>query len=218
MPPWTHSRLEAYGNCPRQFYHLKVAKDVTEAPSEQQLWGNRVHEALEVRIRDGIPLPEGMQQWEKLASSLESLPGDTYCEMELAVDATFQPCEWDKSWTRGIADLVKVYDKAAAVFDYKTGKRKLTSQLRLYAVKLFALMPDVDVVSTGFVWLKDRRIDRERITRDDIPKVWNEYLPKVHQLELSYEKGVWPKRPSGLCRGWCPVGRSRCEFCIPKKG
>jgi len=213
MPPWTHSRLEAYETCPRQFFILKVEKSVIEPETEPQLWGKRVHTAFEDRLRDGKPLPKGMEGWEPLAKSLEKIPGDTHCEIQLALDRNFQPAAWDNCWTRGIADLVKVAGKTAAVFDYKTGKRKPSSQLRLYSAKVFALYPEVEVVSTGFIWLKDRKIDKDRFTRGDVPAIWQEYLPKVRKLEAAYEANAWPPRPSGLCRKWCPVGRSKCQFC-----
>ena len=125
------------------------------------MWGERVHTAMELRIRDSTPLPEGMTQWEGLAKKLEAMPGTKLCEEQMALDKDFQPCDWKQAWTRGIADLLVVNGNAAATLDYKTGKRKLTHQLMLYAGYTFAKYEQVNTVTTGFVWMRDRKIDKE---------------------------------------------------------
>lgn len=210
IPAWTYSQLDKFETCPRQFFHVRVAKDIVEPPTEHTLWGEAVHTAFENRIKEGTPLPEGMTQWEGLASKLVKLPGEKLCEQQMAVDRNFQPAPWKSAWTRGIADLLVVHQDKAVVMDYKTGKRKLTEQLMLYAGYAFAHYPEVNTVTTGFVWLKDKKIDKESFSREDVPKIWNTFLPRVRKLELAYEKNAWPCRPSGLCRGWCPV--KTCEF------
>lgn len=210
IPSWTYSQLDKFETCPRQFFHVRVAKDIVEPPSEQAIWGEKVHTALENRVKDGVALPEGMTQWEGLAKKLAAMPGEKLCEQKMAVDDSFQPADWKTSWSRGIADLLVVHKDHAAVMDYKTGKRKLTEQLMLYAGYTFAHYPEVNTVTTGFVWLKDKKIDKETYKREDVSKIWNTFLPRVRKLELAYEKNAWPCRPSGLCRGWCPV--KTCEF------
>ena len=133
----------------------------------------------------------------------------------MAVDKNFQPADWDNAWSRGIADLVIINGNKAAIFDHKTGKRKPTEQLMLYAGYTFAMYPDVDYVTTGFVWLKDKKIDKQAFTRGQVSEIWLEFLPRVRKLELAYEKDNWPCRPSGLCHGWCPA--KTCEFYRSKK-
>lgn len=215
LPAWTFSQLEKFETCPKQFYHVRVAKDVIEPPTEATMWGSKVHTAMEDRIRDDTPLPEGMEQWEGLAKKLCAIPGEKLVEQEMALDKSFQPAEWENAWTRGIADLLIVDGDKAATLDYKTGKRKLTHQLMLYAAYTFAYYPKVETVTTGFVWLRDKKIDRETFTRADIPAIWNVFLPKVRKLEIAYEKDAWMARPSGLCNGWCPV--KSCEFYKDKR-
>ena len=210
LPAWTFSQLEKFETCPKQFYHVRVAKDIIESQTEATLWGSRVHTAMEDRIRDGTPLPEGMEQWEGFAKQICAMPGEKLAEEKMALDKSFQPAEWDNAWTRGIADLLIVHGNKAATLDYKTGKRKLTNQLMLYAAYTFAHYPEVETVTTGFVWLRDKKIDRETFTRADLPAIWALFLPKVHKLNAAYEKDYWIARPSGLCNGWCPV--KSCEF------
>jgi hypothetical protein len=165
---------------------------------------------MEERVAFGKELPEGMQQWEGLASKLAALPGEKLPEVKMAVSDSFQACDWKSAWSRGIADLVVVDKKTAIVLDYKTGKRKPTEQLSLYAGYTFAHYPDVQTVQTGFVWLKDKKIDKESFTRESVSGIWQVFLPRVGKLASSYERDSWPCRPSGLCKGWCPV--KSCEF------
>lgn len=205
MPAWTFSQLEKFETCPKQFYHVRVARDVIEPPTEATIWGERVHTALEYRIKDGTPLPEGMTQWEPLAKKLAALPGEKHTEFKMSLDRNFQPTDWKNSWTRGIVDLTVIHKDKAFLVDYKTGKRKLTDQLKLYAAYTFSYYPQIRQVTTGFAWLKDKKLDKETVTRDEVAIIWQPFLAKVRKLESAYERDSWPPRPSGLCRGWCPV-------------
>ena len=215
IPAWTFSQLEKFETCPRQYYHVRVKRDIVEPPTEATMWGERVHTAMEHRIKDGTPLPEGMTQWEGLAKKLAAMPGTKMCEQQMALDRDFRPCDWKSAWTRGIADLLVVNGASAATLDYKTGKRKLTHQLMLYAGYTFATYEQVNTVTTGFVWMRDKKIDKEIFTRDQVPMIWQTFLPKVRKLENAYDRDSWPCRPSGLCKGWCPV--KSCEFYKEKK-
>lgn len=204
MPPWTFSHLDSFTTCPRKFYEIRVARTVIDPPNVHNEWGDKVHKALEARGRDGILLPEGMQQWEPVAAKILALPGEKKWEQKYALDSSFNPTEWHLAWTRGIADVDITSGSTGGVFDWKTGKRKLTDQLRLYAAYKFASQPQLEVVHTGFVWLKDRKIDKETVTRAEVPAIWGKFLPTVRKLELAYQRDSWPARPNGLCRNYCP--------------
>jgi len=210
IPSWTYSQLEAYETCPKKFYHLRVLKDFKDPPNEYSAWGERVHTALENRIKDGTPLPDGMTQWEGIAGKLEALPGEKLTEHKMAVDSAFQPADWKQAWSRGIIDLLVVHGKKAVVADHKTGKRKMTEQLELYAGYVFSHYPEVEEVTSCFIWLKEKRIDKQTYSREDVYSIWKGFLPRVTKLESSYERDSWLARPSGLCKGWCPV--TSCEF------
>jgi hypothetical protein len=212
---WTYSRLEAYETCPKKFYHRYVKKDYPDPPNEHNIWGNRVHEALENRVKNDTPLPEGMTQWEKFMQKALALPGEKLVEEKLALDTSFRPTDWKGAWTRGKADLLIVNGKEAAALDFKTGKVKVTEQLTLYAAYTFAHYPEVNIVHTGFVWLKEKRVTTDVVERKALPFIWQSFVGRVAKLETSYETDNWPERPSGLCRGWCPV--NTCKYWKPKK-
>lgn len=207
---WTYSQLESFETCPKRHYHLRVARDVVEPPSPHQEWGTKVHTAFENAINKGDPLPEGMQQWQALATKLQALSGEKLTEHRFAIDRNFQPVDWKSSWSRGIADLVVVRGTQAAVLDYKTGKRKPSEQLALYANYAFHHFPQVKSVRTGYVWLSAKKIEWNLFDVDSVSRTWQSFLPRVNRLEAAHEGGLWPVRPSGLCRGWCPV--LHCAF------
>jgi hypothetical protein len=161
MPPWTYSRLGAFETCPKQFFHTKVNKDVVEGDTVATLWGKKVHTAFENAIESGTPLPEGMTQWQSLADKFARLPGEKLVEYKFAVDKNFQPSEWDGAWSRGIADLVVRHNDRVLVADWKTGKKKPTEQLDLYAGYIMAKWPETKVIQTAFVWLKDRKLTKK---------------------------------------------------------
>jgi len=215
IPSWTYSQLDSFETCPKKFYHLRVAKDFKDPPNEHSIWGERVHKAFEDRINHGTPLGEGMRQWEGIARKVERLPGTKYTEIKLSIDRAFQPAPWGSSWSRGIADLLVINGEKAVVLDYKTGKRKPSEQLALYTAYAFAHHEEVREVTSGFVWLKERKIDKQRFERKDLPDIWQSFLPRVSKLEKAYEREKWPAKPSGLCNGWCPV--NTCEFYKEKR-
>jgi len=134
----------------------------------------------------------------------------------LALNKHFQPTKWMAKdvWVRGIIDLGVVGSKEALLLDWKTGKHRPDSyQLMLFAAFAFAFYPWIDRVTTGFIWLKDSKFDKETFTRDQVTEIWNEFLPRIKRLELAFSDDRWQAKPSGLCKNWCPVGRNLCEFC-----
>ena len=76
VPAWTYSQLEKFETCPRQFYHVRVKKDWVEAPTDATRWGEKVHTAMENRVLNGTALPEGMGQWEGIATKIASMKGE----------------------------------------------------------------------------------------------------------------------------------------------
>lgn len=215
MPPWSFSSLTSFETCGKRYYHLKVAKDVVDIPHESATWGSTVHKHLEDRARDGTPLPQPLQSYEKLVAPLLNVNGTLLVEQQLAVDESLRPVDWESkaAWCRGIVDIGVLTGKRAILLDWKTGKRKPESdQLRLFAGLAFAHYPDVEVSLTGFVWLREGIVDRQKLRRSEAPVIWQQFLPRVQRLRRAYEEERFPPKPSGLCRKWCPVPHSLCEF------
>jgi hypothetical protein len=212
LPPWSASSLDAFTTCPHKFYRLKVIKDVEDLPpGDAVILGRKLHKAFENAVNLGEPLPGEYKHWQSLVDKLRSAPGEKHAELWYRLDEDLQPCERANAWTWGVADLVIRNGKEVLIVDYKTGKRKPSDQLALYAAYAFAYYKDVERVHTCFIWLKERKMDKATYTRDDLPKIWAKFLPTVARLKYAYENERWEPRPSGLCKNWCPV--KDCRFC-----
>jgi PD-(D/E)XK nuclease superfamily len=212
--PWSFSSLTAFETCARRYYHTRVVRDVLDAPGVEAQWGTEVHKHIEDRLLTGKQLPDNLRSYESFVAPLLT-QGDIFVEKQLAVDSAFHPATWKGSstWARGIVDVgvVSHSGTSAVLLDWKTGKRKPSSdQLMLFAGLAFANYPQLKRVSTAFVWLKDNKVDKEVFTRDDLPRIWGEFVPRVIRLERAYEQANFQPKPSGLCAKWCPVPRSKC--------
>lgn len=215
LPPWSFSSLTSFESCPKRYYHIKVAKDIVETQHEATLWGTTVHTHLENRVRDNTPLPASLADYELLVNTVTGRGGDVLVEKELAVSATFDPSPWTggDAWCRGIVDLGVLTGKRGVLLDWKTGKRKPDlDQLKLFAALAFSHYPELEEVQTGFVWLKVGKVDKQTYRRDDVPMIWNQFIPRVKRRDDAYASATFPPRPSGLCNGWCPVPHSKCKF------
>jgi len=216
-PPWSYSGLTSFETCPKRYYHIKVAKDVQDRPGEAAMWGSTVHKHLEDRVRDNKPLPITIAGYEGLAAMIANAPGTKLVEQQLAVTSGLAPTTWDSTsaWCRGIVDVgvITYSGRQAMLLDWKTGKRKPDNdQLMLFAGLSFAHYSSLEKVQTGFVWLKDKKIDKQQFTRKDIPTIWQHFIPRVERMERAYTKALFPPKPSGLCKNYCPVKKNQCEF------
>lgn len=214
MKPWSYSSLTAFETCPLRYKLTRVTKQVVEPPTEATIWGTTVHTALENRI-NGIPLEDKFTQYEQFVAPLERV-GAPVAEMQIALTKGFDRTAWDAAdaWCRGIIDVHVVSGDTAIALDWKTGKPKEdSSQLKLFAAMMFHIYPELTKVKTGFVWLAHDKMTVDVFTREQLSSIWQDFLPRVKRLEVAYEEEKWPARPSGLCRKWCPVGKSLCKHC-----
>lgn len=201
--PWTWSSYEAYQQCPKQFYEMRLARTYPQTFGVEQAWGKDAHDALKLRVADGMPLADRFKTYEPMAAKLAAAPGNKYCEIKLAVNNMLQPCDyWDDNvWNRGDGDLVIINGNKALSVDYKTGKKKDHSrQLELDACRVMANFPEVEVVHTAFAWLQTGEWTQARYGRPQLQVLWEGFFEGVTQMIWSYENNVWPAKPSGLCR------------------
>lgn len=217
---WSYSALTNFETCPYQYYRLKIKKDIKEEPSRAMLEGNRVHKALEDRVAKGRPLPPDLKQWEPMCRKFVESPFDVLCEVAVALTPDLKRTEYFAKdvWFRAKFDIeIRLSPQHIRLGDYKTGKRKMDSdQLMLFAGTAFAIYPEVEVVDTAFYWLPDKAVDKETFTRErDEAFIWREFEPRVIAMETARENNTFPCKPSGLCRGWCPV--RDCEHWEPKR-
>lgn len=207
----THSfsAIKMFENCPLQYYEVRIAKSVVNVGGEATKWGERVHKHLEDRLKEGTELPPESQSSEAICQALEKLSagGELLVEQEATLNESLQPTEWwgKAAWLRSKLDVLVIKGPWAAVFDWKTGKRRPDfSQLELFALQTFVHFPKVQTVHSKFLWIKDGKSDSEVYTRDQMPILWEKLLTRIKRIEKAAETNTWPAKPSGLCP-WCPV-------------
>lgn len=178
------------------------------------LWGNRVHKALELRIKGEAALPETMVTYEPLVTAIEAKRGIIDAEQKLALNADLEPTGYfaHDTWVRVITDFTVVKGSNAIVGDWKTGKPTPASlQLALCAAVTFAVKPYLEKIVTSFVWLQHGSTTNMIYTKADVPGIWQELLPRVARMKDAIITERFPPKPSGLCREWCPVPKRLCE-------
>lgn len=213
MISWSHTSLEHSEQCLRSYHEIRVLKNFKQSEGESLIWGNRCHSAFEHALRDGTPLPEGMTLWQDTIEQFRGLKGVLQVEQQLAITQGFLPCDWwaKDAWCRAKVDAMWLDGHVLKEVDWKFGKRKPDSdQLALSALLAFHHYPEVTQVRSMFVWMKTLQKDREDFTRDQIPKLWQRFTPKLRRLMQAFDTDVWPARTSGLCAQHCPV--LTCNF------
>lgn len=211
---WSFTSLEHSKQCLRSYHEIRVLKNFKHEQNEVSIWGDRVHKAFDAALKHGVPfLPEGMTLWEPVLVQFLQLKGQLQSEVELALTQGFQPCDWwaEDVWVRGIIDALWIDGPVAKAVDWKTGKRKPRSdQLALFALLIFHTYPEVQEVRTMFIWLKTLQNDKEVFKREEIPQLWQRFIPDLHRLKNAHDTNAWPPTTSGLCRAHCPV--VTCSF------
>jgi CRISPR/Cas system-associated exonuclease Cas4 (RecB family) len=212
---WSYSYLTAFETCPRRFNFTKVTKEVVEPQTEALMHGNEVHKALENAVAKSQPLPEKYSQYTDIVNKVIRTEGVKHAEMRFGLTQQLTPTGFFAKdvWLRGVFDLAIVRKDHAVILDWKTGKPKSEpDQLKLFAAAALAIMPRVESVRTGFVWLAYNKLDSDTYQRDDAQDLWDEFKPRVARIRLALETNNFPPRPSGLCNKWCPVPKRLCEF------
>ena len=149
MTAWSYSSVNTFKQCPKKYYHLKVAKDVKDRGNAATAYGSRVHSAAEKYIRDGKPLEREYKFLQGTLDAFNSIEGDKHCEIRLGVSkdgGAFKPAKFfgGDVWYRGIADLLIINEDKAYLIDYKTSKTANyadTKQLDLLAGAVFINYP-----------------------------------------------------------------------------
>lgn len=212
MTAWSYSSLNQFLTCAKQYHEVRVLKNYKET-SEHLLWGERVHKFMEQELNGTSSSPSEFEAYRGVVQRFLQTKGELKTEQQLAITNAFQPTGWfaPDVWCRGVLDACWIAEDVARVVDWKTGKRKPDSkQLLLFALLVFAHYPKVNRVNTAFVWLQTGKMDTAKFHRSEVTKLWQEILPEVRRLEYAHKTQTWIPKPSGLCRGYCPV--RTCTF------
>jgi len=175
MTAWSYSAIKTFAQCPKKYFHLKVAKDVKDKPNAAALYGEQAHKAAEDYVAKGTPIEPKFHPMKAIAEVLNAMPGEKFPEMKMGikkVDGGYEPSEFTAPdvWWRGIADLVIINGEEAKLVDYKTGKNAKyadVKQLDLMAGALFVLKPELKVVKSALAFV-----------------VSNDFISKNHTADL----------------------------------
>ena len=210
--PWSFSKIKAFQQCPKQFYHEKVIKQYPFKMTEAIRYGDQFHKAAEKYIRDGEELPKRFIYAKDSLDALKRKRGDKLCEYRMGLTEDLEPCGFyeDNVWWRGIADLM-ILNQAqglAYVVDYKTGKSSRYAdkgQLELMAMATFKHFPNVDTVRAGLLFVVCEDLVRSTYEQYEADTLWDKWMDNFQTMETAYKVDVWNPKPSGLCRQWCQV-------------
>jgi hypothetical protein len=212
IKPWSFSKIKAFEQCPKQFYHEKILKEFPVAETEAMRYGTEFHLAAEEYIRDGKPLPNKFSFAQNMLDSLNAKQGTKLCEKEMGLTENLEPCGFsdDAVWFRGIADLLIIDSptSTAWVIDYKTGKSSRYAdkgQLELMALTVFAHYPEITKIRAGLLFVISKDLIKDKYTDFDKAKLWEKWLGKYNVMKTAAETNVWNPKPSGLCKRHCPV-------------
>lgn len=212
---FTYSKLKRFLTCPRQYEQTLVSKTFKDLPNKTGTYGKEVHKALENYVQKDTELPENYKKFQPLIDNIKQLGIEKHTELELAFNQDFEACKYrdDLNYMcRGIVDLLLIDGETGWMFDYKLGKSRYADLKQLYLLSLlvFTNFPQINKIKSGLLFLSENRfIPNKDILREQIPQVWDSFIPDLLRLAYSYMRADWPAIPSGLCRGWCPV--KTCE-------
>jgi|TARA_R110002020_G_scaffold16697_3_gene58923 hypothetical protein len=212
-PAWSFSSIKTFDQCPKKYYHLKVAKDYKEDfETEPILYGNEFHKAAEEYIGQNVTLDPRFEYAKNILDKLNGMEGEKLCEYKMGLTANLEPCGFfDKEvWWRGVSDLTILNREkgTAKVIDYKTGKSAKYAdkgQLELMALATFKHFPEIKVVKGGLLFVVCNAFIQDTYTIENEPALWQKWLEKYGEMQQAYEVDVWNARPTGLCRAHCII-------------
>lgn len=215
LPVASYTFLRDWDNCPHKAMRRYIKKDLPKfVHTEATKWGDDVHTAFEVRIKHGTAFPKEMEKFEAIAAPL--LAAGAHAEKMLGVDSNGKSCDFFASevWLRGKIDATIQRESTAAIFDWKSGKRREEKEeLLVHGVLLKAWKPTVQRITAHYVWLQDNQVGKAH----DVSNI-EETLVGIRKTMDTVAKCLevenFPKRRNPLC-GWCPV--EDCEFNTAKR-
>ena len=212
---WSFSSLKTFQQCPKKYYHTKIAKDIKEPDTKATLYGKQMHTIAEEFIRDGKPIPPAFDYLVPTLEMLAAIPGEKLCEVRLGLTRDMKPCDFDAPdvWWHGIADLVIINEEKglAHSVDYKTSKSARYAdkkQLDLVAAAIFAKFPKIKKIKSALLFV----VSKEFVKADHIQEQQLQYMaqvtPDVERIEAAIRTNVWNPITGPLCK-FCAV--KQCE-------
>lgn len=202
----SHSAMDTFETCPKKYFEEKITKRAKFTESEASVYGKEVHKAFELYVKNGTPLPFGMQHYAQYLDKFKAAPGTKLVEQRMAINRQFESTGYfdDDVWFRGQGDLIILNSPSAIVVDYKTGKIKDSfQQLDLMAATTFCLDNTIEHITAIFFWTKGRKMTTKKYARADTMDIWATFINKTKRLELAIKTSDFPAKPGYLCKEYC---------------
>lgn len=213
---WSFSSLKTFQQCPKKYYHTKIAKDVVEPDTQATMYGKSVHTAAEEYIRDGTPLPKPYEYIRPYLDRLNGIPGEKYCELKLGLTENLKACDFHAPdvWWHGIADLVVIDEERelAHSVDYKTSKSARyadIAQLQYVAAGIFAKFPRIKKVRSALLFVVSEEFVRADQHADQVDRYMEKPKQNLARIKSALDNGVWNPISGPLCK-FCSV--KQCEY------
>ena len=229
---FSYSAVERYETCPFAYKRTDILRDIKNVPGPEAAWGNMVHQLYEDAIKEGRYV-EGEHSWlnRYLAPFYEftnSRRGVIVAEGETVFTKQFKLTEKfakgeNAAWWRTYSDVLVFLNSGKIILyaDWKTGAmkprqiNKYKKQLRYAALALFIRYPHCEAVYCADVWVKDGgKVTAETFHRSEMNALLEEMLTDAAEMAYSIQHDNFPKKPGGLCKGWCAV--TDCPHWTPK--
>lgn len=210
---WSYTALSSFEKCPASYAAERFYCTVPFQETEAIRWGNRVHSAGEVFVRDGVVTdPEAFKEVEKYARLFRNLKdngADVQPELEITLTQDMQPTGWfsKDAWFRIKLDVPVIQGVKANVFDYKTGGkiRDDQDQLKLCSASLGLIRPELETFTPKLIWTKHQTVtgcSPEVIPKSQLPAIWEDFLARVDRMQKAWQSETFPARSGPLCP-WC---------------
>ena len=209
---WSFTALADYEGCAARYAASRFYCTVPFQESAASIWGSRVHRAGELFLK-GIPHKdeEALLPVEPYCTAILRTGHKVEAEVEVTLTRGMAPTSWfaKDAWFRAKLDVVgtKVKENAVNLYDFKPGGKikDAPDQLKLCAAALAVVRPYLQEFSGKYIWTAHKQVTGiEPIMKADIPKIWQEFLPRVERMEEAWRTESFPARWSGLCP-WCQV-------------
>ena len=215
MTAWSYSSISTFKQCPKKYYHLKIAKDFKDSESDAMNYGKEVHSAAEQYIKSSTPVPAKFEFLKPWVEKFEALPGEKSTELKMGLRENKTPCSFFAKdvWWRGIADFLSVDDETNTAYsvDYKTSKNAKYAdfkQLDLVAGAIFSYFPRVKKVKSALAFVVSGEFLPKEHVAEEKDKYHGVFDNELERLASAENSGIFNPIAGPLC-GYCPV--ETCE-------
>lgn len=215
----SYSRLSTYEQCPLKFFRQYIEKSYPdEGENFHFIKGKKKHTQLEnyIKCKNDPTMINMMYDGDVLnnISKVDDLLNNGFnvtAEHQLAVDIDFKPTSWFDHTVvyRAICDMIATRDADGVVGDWKTGKFRdydgsKTGQLHLSSAVVFAHYPQIEKITTAYIYIEHDQSVVRRFTRD----MYNSGL--IDPFMKAFETVNNDKE-------WLPTRNQYCNWCLVKE-